>query len=886
MWLWRPMTRGLRSLLHRRAADADLDEELRFYFDEAIAAYAARGFTPDEARRAARLEVGRMTAAHEEVRSHGWENIVETVLGDLRYALRRLRASPGFTLVSVLTLALGIGATTAIFSAVNPILFEPLPYSGGDRIVTIWDAGDDGSRVMPAFGNYNEFAARTKSFEAIAGYAAWAPTILGDAEPERLDGQQVNADFFRVLGVAPALGRGFSAADDRSTGTQTVMLSDRLWHRRFAADPNVVGKRISLNGNPYTVVGVLPRDFEDVVAPESDIWTLLQLDPPVGFGGSSWGHWLHIVARLRPGVTVAAAQRDLDAIARTPRSEFPRAPWAALQKGTIVSALRNDVSAPVKPALLAVMGAVIALLLIACVNVTNLLLGRGSQRRAEFAMRVALGAGRGRLVQQLLTESLVLALIGGVLGLAIAAVGVRALIALSPPGMPRAQAIGLHGPVFVFSLGVSTFFGIAVGLMPAVQAVREGLRPALQEGSRSAVRGNHVARRVLVIAEVALALVLLVGAGLLLRSIDRLFSISPGFDASHVVTMEVQVATAQRIRGDSGKARFFGQVVDAVQRVPGVAAAGFTSELPLSGSESRNDEYCGQIDGVASTNETCAFRYSVTPSYFASMKIPLLRGRLLDQSDRRAETGHKVVISAAFAKRAFPNSDPVGQRIRYSGRDDRPWDEIVGVVGDVKEAGLGVEKMNAFYSTLEQAQWVDNPLWLVVRARGDAAAITAAVKQAVWSVDKDQPISRIATMDARIASTEAQRHFALTVFEAFALTALILAAIGIFGVLSSGVSERLREIGLRSALGASPAEIYGLILRQGMTLAVIGAILGAGGAIFASRALVSLLYGVSPLDGLTYAGVIALLLSIAAVACWLPASRAARIDPSVALRAD
>ena len=886
MSLWRQITRGFRSLVHRDAADAEIGDELRHYFDEAVAAYVARGYAPAEARRAAQLEVGNMTATHEQVRSYGWENVIETTVADFRHAFRRLRANPGFTLVSVLTLALGIGATTAIFSAVNPILFEPLPYPSGNRIVMVWYAADDGSRVMATFGNYHEIAARSKSFEAIAGFAPWQPTMLGNTEPERLDGQIVNADFFRVLGVSPTLGRGFSADDDRSTGAKTVIISDRLWRRRFAADPDVIGRQTSLNENLYTIVGVLPRDFENVLAPESDVWTLLQLDPPVGFNGQEWGHWLHIVARLRPRITIAAAQHDLDVIARTPLPDFSRAPWAALEKGTIVSSLRDDISGPVKPVLLAVMGAVIVLLVIAGVNVTNLLLGRGSQRRAEFAMRVALGAGRNRLLRQLLTETLVLSFIGGALGLAVAVIGVQALVALSPPGMPRVQAIGVHGPAFIFSLALSTLIGIVVGLTPAIQAARGDLRLALQEGARSAVRGQHLTRRVLVVGEVALALVLLVGTGLLLRSVERLFSISPGFDSSHLLTLQVQVATPRRIRGDTGKARFFQQVVEAVQRVPGVAAAGFTSELPLSGGDSRNDEYCGQTDGVPRTSETCAFRYSVSPSYFASMKIPLVRGRLLDMSDTKEAAAHKVVVSKSFANRVFANRDPIGQRIRYSGGDQRPWDEIVGVVGDVKEAGLGVEKMNAFYSTLEQAQWVDNPLWLVVRTRGDAAALTGAVKEAVWSVDKDQPISRIATMDARIASTEAQRRFALIVFEAFALASLMLAAIGIYGVLSGSVAERIREIGVRAALGASPGEISGLIIRQGMTLAAIGVILGVVGAAVASRALVTLLFGVSALDVVTYAGVIALLLGIAGIACWLPASRAARIDPSITLRAD
>jgi putative ABC transport system permease protein len=886
MSLRRHVTRGLRSLVHRDAADADIAEELRYYFDQAVATYATRGYTPAEARRAAQLEVGNMTAAHEQARSYGWEAVVETILADVRYAFRRLRAAPGFTLVSVLTLALGLGATTAIFSAVYPILFEPLPYPQGNRIVTIWYAANDGSRTMPAFGNYLELAARSKSFEAIAAAAPWQPTMLGNSEPERLDGQRVTADFFRVLGMAPAIGRGFDPLDDRSGGAATVVISDGLWRRRFGADSNVIGRRISLNENSYTIVGVLSRDFENVLAPQSDAWTLMRLDPPVGFDGAQWGHWLRIEARLRPGVTAAAAQRELDVIARTPRQEFPRAPWAAMKDGTIVSALKDDVSGPVKPALVAVIGAALLLLVIACVNVTNLLLGRGSQRRGEFAMRAALGAGRGRLLRQLVTESLVLASVGGVLGLAVAAIGVRALVSLSPPGMPRVQAIGVHVPVFAFALTVTTLIGIIVGVIPAIEAARSDARDGLQEGSRRTVRGSHVARRTLVIAEVALALVLLVGAGLLLRSIDRLFSISPGFDSSHLITMQVQVATPHRITGDSAKRRYFAHVIDAVEHVSGVASAGFTSELPLSGDDAQSDEYCGDVDGVTSTKEACAFRYSVTPGYFAAMKIPLVRGRLLDRTDVQDAPVHTVVVSEAFAKRAFPGRDPIGRHIRYSGSVQRPADEIVGIVGDVREAGLGVDKMNAFYTTLQQAQWVDNPLWLVVRTNGDAAALTAALKRAVWSVDKDQPIVRISTMDARIADSEAQRRFALIVFEAFALAALALAAIGIYGVLAGSVAERIREIGVRSALGASPGDIYRLIIRQGMTLAVAGVALGVGAAALASRGLTSLLFDVSTLDAATYAAVTVLLLGIAAIACWLPASRAARVDPSITLRAD
>jgi putative ABC transport system permease protein len=556
-----------------------------------------------------------------------------------------------------------------------------------------------------------------------------------------------------------------------------------------------------------------------------------------------------------------------------------------MSRGIAVTSLRDDVTAGAKPALLAVTGAVILLLVIACVNVTNLLLARGAQRRGELAVRAVLGAGRQRLIRQLLTESLLLALIGGVLGMAVAEAGVRALVALSPAELPRLGAISVNGAVFLFALGATTLTGLVVGLVPALYASRGDLSGGLQQGSRRTAGGDQMARRTLVVAEVALALVLLVAAGLLFRSLDRLFRIAPGFDASHVLAMEIQVS-GRRFNDDKVTRRFFDQTLDAVRRVPGVESAAFTSELPLSG-EGLNEIYGITFEHDADPHDGHdVFRYAVSPAYFETMHIPLIRGRLFDGRDTLPTAVRPIVINESLAARKFRGLDPIGQRIRIGGANTRPWDEIVGVVGDVKQASLAAGQSNAAYATTDQWLWADTEQWLVVRTRGDAAAITGAIRNAVWSVDKDQPIVRVARMESLVAATEAARRFALTIFAAFALVALALAATGIYGVLSGSVAERTREIGVRAALGASRTDILALVVRQAMTLTTLGIALGVAGAFAVSRFLITLLYGVSRVDALTYSGVIAMLLCVSGIACAVPAWRAARVDPSVTLRAD
>ncbi|HWF84360.1 MAG TPA: ABC transporter permease [Vicinamibacterales bacterium] len=881
MSLWRQIIRGVHVLAHRSAADRDVADEVQHYLDETTAALIANGRSTEDARRAARMELGNATLVREEVRAQGWENAVATLLADLRYSARRLRDRPGFTTVNVLTLALGIGASTAIFSAVNPILFESLPYPDAGRIMMISDFGPEGTPQDVTFGTYLELAARSRSFDAIAVLKAWQPSMASDAEPERLSGQRVSAGYFRALGLSPILGRDFQPSDDRPDGPRVVVLSDRLW-RRLGADRAIVGREIKLDDNGYMVIGVMPRDFENVLASSAEIWTPLQYSTALSPDGREWGHHLRMVARRRRGVGIDHARQELQMLAHSPLAEFPRVPWASLDQGLIVNALQHEVTRDVRPALLAVLGAVTLVLLISCVNVANLLLARGAQRRGEFAMRAALGAGRMRLVRQVLTETLLLAAIGGAVGMIAAEAGVRALVALSPPGLPRLSAMRVDGAVFAFGVAITTSIGVLVGIIPALHASRADLQVGLHHSSPRATAGHRVTRGALVVTEVALALVVLVIAGLLLRSVERLFAVAVGFEPSRLLTMQVQVSGRQ-YGSDAARYRFFSQLLDEVRRVPGVTAAAATSQLPLSGDRDGYGVHFESDHGLNDDNS--ALRYTVTPGYFETMRIPLRSGRLLDAHDISGAP-RAALINESFAKRRFPGRDPIGQRIRF-GPDEGEWYTIAGVTGDVKQASLAMGEEDAVYVTMPQWHWVDNVMSLVVRARADnAAALAAAVRNAIWSIDKDQPIARVATMDDLLEKSEANRRFALILFEAFGLVALVLAAIGIYGLLSGGVAERMREIGVRSALGASRGTIVALVVRQGMTLAGAGVLIGLAGAAIASRAIVTLLFGISRLDPVTYLGVIALLITAAMMACCLPAWRAAQIDPASTLRAE
>jgi putative ABC transport system permease protein len=876
--------------------EAEIVEELAQHLEDAYQELLSRGATSIEAQRLTLAELSENELLARGLRRSERRappepfvsdpirrtNMIADLGKDLRYGARMLLKKPGFTVIAVITLALGIGASTAIFSAVNPILFESLPYPQANRIMMIWDLGQDASRLYVTFGTYRELLERSRSFDTLAVMRPWQPVLTGSAQPVRVDGQRVSASYFQTLGVAPARGRNFEASDDELNVPNVVILSDGLWRRSFGSDSTIVGHQITLDGKPYTVVGVMPPTFENLLAPSAEVWSPLQYNKALPSQGREWGHHLRLVGRLRSGVGIDQAEREIAAITRTPVPSFSRPSHASLDQGLILNSMQDDVTRSVKPALLAVLGAVLLVLAIACVNVTNLLLARSAQRRGEFAMRAALGAPRARLIRQLLTESLLLAACGGAIGILVAEFGVRALVALSPAGLPRTSAIAVNGSVFAFALGITTLIGLVIGVFPALHASRGDLHTEMQQISRRTTGGHQLTRRVLVVTEIALALVLLVSAGLLLRSLQRLFAIRPGFDASHLLTMQVQ-ASGRRFDKDTTE-RFYAAALDAVRHLPGVSAAAFTSQLPLSGD--LEDGYGVHLESSPTGNldaENGAFRYAVSPGYIEAMAIPLRRGRLLKIQDG-ANAPPAVLISESLARSKFFDQDPVGRRLRI-GPNDGPWHTIVGVVGDVKQTSLALSLTDAVYITTLQWQLsTDKAQWLVVRTQGDAGGLTAAVKKAVWSVDKDQPIVRVATMDDLLAASAAERRFALILFESFGIVALVLAAIGIYGVLSGSVSERTREIGVRLALGAQRRDVLGMILRQGLKLILSGVGIGLLASWAVTRMLSKLLYGVSATDPSIFGGVALMLILVALLACYLPARRATKVDPLVTLR--
>ena len=881
MALWRQVTRGVRTLVRGRAADRDLDDEIQSFIDESAAALEQEGHAPEDALRLARLGAGSPLSNREQVRAAGWEHAVETLIGDLRHGARRITRDRGFAAVTVGTLALGIGSATAILSVAAPVFIQTLPFPHAERIQAIWDQGQDRTRAEITFGNFLELRERSRSFDAAAVARAWQPTLTGASTPERLDARAVSADYFRVFGLAPRIGRGFVAADDTPNAVPVVVISDRLWRRRFNADASVIGRQLELDGAAFELVGVMPPAFEHRLMPAADVWRPLRYDANLPSPqGREWGHHLRMFGRVRDGVSGADALNELNQIARDRVARFSRPRWSEMAQGLIVEPLHADLTREARPAMLAVTAAVTLLLLIACVNVVNLLLARHVQRRAELSMRTALGAGRGRIIRQLLTETMVLAGLGGAAGWILARTALAAIVAFGAEGLARTAGIDIETPMFAFALAVTMIAGLAVGLAPAFS--NRDLKAALPQGAWQASTSHHVMRRSLVVAEVAFALVLLAGAGLLFRSLDRLFAITPGFDDRNVLTMQVQ-ATGPQFRDATAMHRFFSEALERVRAVPGVTSAALTTQLPLSGdADIYGLKFESSDPGAAA--DGAAFRYGVSPGYFGTMGLALRSGRLIADQDR-ADAPLAAVINDAFARRRFPDGDPIGQRL-HIGPTDRPWFTIVGVVSDVRQLSLEEDWPNAVYIAPAQWHFADSAYWFVIKSATNPAALTPLVRDAIWSIDRNQPIVRIATLSAVVAATARERSFALLLFEVFGLSALLLTAIGIYGVVAGGVNDRMREIGVRTALGASRRQILAMILKQGLWLSAAGVTIGLAIAAIASRGLTSLLFGVSRLDPVSYGAVAILLVSVAAAASWLPAWRASRIDPAVTLRSE
>jgi putative ABC transport system permease protein len=795
---------------------------------------------------------------------------MDTLLQDLRYGIRLLLKQPGFTAVAIITLALGIGANTAIFSVVNAVLLRPLPYPDPDRLVTL--------RSNQSLPDLEDIRAQSQSFEAFGGAVMQAQDFTGEAEPLQVQAALVNADLFKALGVKAAIGRTISEEEDRIGGEPVVVLSAAFWQRHFGGRPDVVGKSIPLSGNSYTIVGVMPADF--VMPRESpDLWASVRVANPVAaqFRGV---HFLRTYFRLKPGVSVAQAHSEMGNIDRWLEEQYPE---ENKNRRTELIPLHERVVGSTRAALLILFGAVGLVLLIACANFANLLLARAAARQQEIVIRAALGAGRRRLVRQMVTESVLLSLLGGAAGLVLASWGIDLLIALKPADLPRLSAIGIDPWVLAFTFGVSILTGILFGLAPALSASHINVNAVLKEAGRGSTggRASHLLRRLLVISEIALALVLLIGAGLLIKGLWLLRSVDPGFRTDNILTMRVELPES-RYKEIPKQMAFRQGLLDGLGSLPGVEA-GMISELPLSGDQLTHNFVIEGRPPLAVGAEPELMTRTVGGDYFRVMGIPLLQGRDFTAQDR-IDMPLVGLVNESFAREYFAGASPVGARISWA-RGPRQWMTIVGVVGDVKHFGLNQPEASAFYAPYAQLnqpwkRW----MYLTVRGDMDTQTLVGEVKKQIWAIDKLVPVTKVQTMTEVMAASLAGQQFNMTLMGIFAGVALLLAAVGIYGVASYSVTQRTREIGIRMALGAQGPDVLRLVLRQGATLAGSGVAIGLAAAVALTRFMSSLLYGVSATDPMTFAGVALLLTGVALVACFVPARRATKIDPGVALR--
>ena len=886
--------------------EVEIVEEMAQHLEDRYVELFSGGAAPEEAYRAALAELSEGELLKRELRrverqaapepvvlgTDRRRNMIADLWQDLRFGARMLMMRPGFTLIAVITLALGIGANTAIFSVVNAVLLKPLPYPESEQLMMIYGEFPalNTSQMRLSLPEYVDFRQQTRSFAASgvmdsSGSANLAPQE-GD-EPERVERSMFTPEMFAVLHVAPLLGRVFTPEEAQEGRDDVVVLSHGLWQRRFAGKADVIGQKVVMSGRSHTIIGVMPPGF--AFPPKAEIWQPLWF--PKGFYDQQrrGARGLEVLARLKPEVSAVEAQAELDRLGAQLTAQYPQNYSDKDQRRyrMIVAPLLGDYVGELKPALLLLAGAVGFVLLIACANVANLLLARAATRRQEMAVRLALGAGRGRLSRQLLTESVLLAFVGGAAGLLLATWGAQLLLRFAPDNLPRLGEVGLDGRALAFTALASLATGVIFGLVPAIQASRPGVNEALRESGRTgAGASGQRLRNAFVVAEVALALVLLAGAGLTLKSFWRLQAVDPGFNPDGVLTMRLMLpfTTHPQI---SERAAFFRQVVERLRALPGVAAAGAVSRIPMapgsnSGTMTGENSAVGPNDPQVEVETRWA-----SPAYFQSMGIALLRGRDFNDADVEG-TLPVAVVDESFARRFYPNDDPIGKRIKRGGpRSANPWKTIIGVVRSVRNQRLDISSLpQAYFPVFQEADTMYN-LSFAVRASGvEPLGLTQSVRAAVLEVDRNQPVFDVKPLRQIVADSIALRRLALLLLTVFAVVALALAAAGIYGVMAYSVTQRAHEIGVRMALGARGSDVLRLVVRQGLKLALFGVALGLVVALALTRLMEALLFGVSATDPLTFAGITLLLLVVALMACWIPARRATRVDPMIALRCE
>ncbi|HEY9436951.1 MAG TPA: ABC transporter permease [Blastocatellia bacterium] len=878
-WLMR-----LFGLFHNARREREFAEELESHLAMHIEDNLRAGISPEEARRQAQIKLGGVTRTQELHREQRGLPMLETLMHDLRFGLRMLRKNLGFTFVAILTLALGIGANTAIFSVVNAVLLRPYPYKDQDRLVWLWETRlPEILGHNPAPANFLDWQKQNTVFERLEAINVRDFNLICGANPERVRGMVITHGFFSMLGVRPQIGRDFTLDEDRPGHSNVAILSHELWQRRFGGDPNILNQTIKLDDQQFTVIGVMPPS-RGLRIRDTEIWT------PIAFTAAQVqnrrGDVLNVIGRLKPEVTLEQARSEMRLIADRLANQYPdtNARWSVR-----IGSLMEDAVSEIRPSLLLLLGAVAFVLLIACANVANLLLARAAARQKEIAVRTALGASRWRIVRQMLTESLLLSLAGGILGLTLASWGLKMMMATAVIFWPRVMDLSLDVRILAFTTAVTLLTGLSFGLVPALQASKPSLNEMLKDAGRGSTEcgRRRLVRNALVVVEVAISLVLLVGAGLLMRSFIGLQKVAPGFDPKNVLTVSISLPEKKYPEKDQ-QAAFYSRLIERVSALPGVQATGAASAVPFSDAHWGGGFGRGlRIEGRTGDQVAAGTNYySVSPNYFRAMGIPLLRGRLFTELDTKGAL-RVAIINSTVAKRYFPNEDPIGKRIQLTSlfsNDPEVYREIIGIVGDVKSNGLGQETLPQTYEPYTQ-----EPLpfmTLVARTAGDPSGFNEAIRKEVLQLDKEQPIFRSETLDSLIATSTGHQRFSMMLFGIFAAAAIALASVGLYGVMSYAVTQRTREVGIRMALGAQRCDVLRLILRQGLHLTLNGIVIGLIAAWAATRLLINLLYGVSATDLPTFAGVSLLLIGVALLACYIPARRATKVDPMIAVRTE